>query len=159
MACSDITLTVTPDLKLPGTGRLVHVDLTAGRRRLGGSALAHAYGQVGDAVPDVAPAALRGMWDATQALLRQRKIAAGHDVSDGGLAVALLEMAFAGNCGVDVELPAPGEGGAFAALFAEEPGLVLEVRWLALMPCQCLNPVSGAQAQAHAKSNHFRLTA
>lgn len=46
VACPDITLTVTPDLKLPGTGRLVHVDLTAGRRRLGGSALAHAYGQV-----------------------------------------------------------------------------------------------------------------
>lgn len=88
-------------------------------------------------MPDVAPAALRGMWDATQALLRQRKIAAGHDISDGGLAVALLEMAFAGNCGVDVELPAPGEGDAFAALFAEEPGLVLEVRRLALTPCQC----------------------
>ncbi len=45
VACPDITLTVTPDLKLPGAGRLVHVDLTGGRRRLGGSALAHAYGQ------------------------------------------------------------------------------------------------------------------
>ena len=47
VACPDVTLTVTPDLKLPGAGRLVHVDLTGGRRRLGGSALAHAYGQVG----------------------------------------------------------------------------------------------------------------
>ncbi|KAK9837421.1 hypothetical protein WJX81_001177 [Elliptochloris bilobata] len=127
VACPDITLTVTPDLKLPDEGRLVHVDLTGGRRRLGGSALAHAYGQIGDEVPDVAPGALRGMWDATQALLRQRKISAGHDVSDGGLAVALLEMAFAGNCGLHAGLPAPAQGGAMAALFAEEPGLVLEV--------------------------------
>jgi len=54
--------------------------------------------QVGDEVPDVAPAALRGMWTATQALLRQRRISAGHDVSDGGVAVALLEMASRWSC-------------------------------------------------------------
>ena len=112
--------------------------------------------QVGDVVPDVAPAALRGMWDATQALLRQRKIAAGHDVSDGGLAVALLEMAFAGNCGVDVELPAPGEGGAFAALFAEEPGLVLEVRWLGLVLCHRPSPASAAKGTGDCNASHFR---
>ena len=47
VTCPDITLTVTPDLKLPGTGRLLHVDLSRGRRCLGGSALAQAYGQVG----------------------------------------------------------------------------------------------------------------
>lgn len=45
-----------------------------------------------------------------------------------------------------MELPAPGKGSAFAALFAEEPGLVLEVRWLAVMPCHYPNPVSGADA-------------
>ena len=44
--CPDITATVTPDLKLPGTGRLLHVDLAAGRRRLGGSNLAQAFSQV-----------------------------------------------------------------------------------------------------------------
>jgi len=53
VACPDITLTVTPDLKLPGAGRLVHVDLTGGRRRLGGSALAHAYGQARPPAPAV----------------------------------------------------------------------------------------------------------
>jgi phosphoribosylformylglycinamidine synthase len=46
VTCPDITLTVTPDLKLPGTGKLLWVDLGGGRKRLGGSALAHAYGQV-----------------------------------------------------------------------------------------------------------------
>ncbi len=63
-------------------------------------------------MPDVAPSALAGMWEATQALLRARRISAGHDISDGGLAVALLEMAFAGNCGVEAVLPAPDAGGA-----------------------------------------------
>ena len=48
------------------------------------------------------PEALRGAWETTQRLLRIRKIAAGHDISDGGLAVALLEMAFSGNTGIDV---------------------------------------------------------
>ena len=58
--------------------------------------------QVGDEVPDVSAAALEGAWEATQSLLRQRLISAGHDVGDGGLAVTLLEMAFAGNCGLQV---------------------------------------------------------
>jgi hypothetical protein len=51
VGCPDITLTVTPDLKLPGSGRLLWVDLSGGRKRLGGSALAHAYGQVQHACP------------------------------------------------------------------------------------------------------------
>ncbi len=67
--------------------------------------------QVGDEVPDVAPSALKSAWDATQLLLRQRKISAGHDISDGGLATTLLEMSFSGNTGISVrcftELPLP----------------------------------------------------
>lgn len=47
VGCPDITLTVNPALRLPGTGRLLHVDLAAGgSRRLGGSALAQVYSQV-----------------------------------------------------------------------------------------------------------------
>ena len=46
VGCPDITQVVTPDLKAPGASALLHVDLGAGRRRLGGSALAQAYGQV-----------------------------------------------------------------------------------------------------------------
>ena len=51
----DITKVVTPDLKLGEAGALIHVDLAAGRRRLGGSALAQAYDQLGDQTPDVTP--------------------------------------------------------------------------------------------------------
>ena len=35
---------------------------------------------------------------------------AGHDVSDGGLIGSVLEMAFAGNCGVKVDIPAAATG-------------------------------------------------
>ena len=105
VGCPDVTKVATPDLKLAGKGGvLLHVDLAGGAdgapapgvRRLGGSALAQAYAQVGDESPDVAPASLRAMWGAVQALLERRAVSAGHDVSDGGIATTLLEMAFAG---------------------------------------------------------------
>jgi phosphoribosylformylglycinamidine synthase len=125
--CPDITLTVTPDLKLPD-GVLLHVDLAAGKRRLGGSALAHAYGQIGDETPDMDNVPMfKAAFEVTQKLLQERKISSGHDISDGGLVTALLEMAFAGNVGVSAQLPSPAAGGAMAALFAEELGLLLEV--------------------------------
>ncbi|KIY99597.1 phosphoribosylformylglycinamidinesynthase [Monoraphidium neglectum] len=133
VGCPDITKVATPDLKLAQSGGvLLHVDLANGLRRLGGSALAQAYAQLGDESPDVDPAQLKGMWGAIQALLERRTVSAGHDISDGGIATTLLEMAFAGNCGLSVDLPLPTnqlpEGqAALAALFAEELGLVLEV--------------------------------
>ena len=49
-----------------------------------------------------------------------------HDRSDGGLFVTLLEMAFAGHCGLDIALPA-ARGNALAQLFAEEPGVVVQL--------------------------------
>lgn len=58
--------------------------------------------QLGDESPDVEASTLAAAFNATQALLRRRLISAGHDISDGGIAVALLEMAFAGNTGIQV---------------------------------------------------------
>ena len=60
--------------------------------------------QVGDSSPDVSPADLALVWEVTQSLLRRKAISAGHDISDGGIAVALAEMAFAGNTGIKVGL-------------------------------------------------------
>jgi len=127
VTCSDITQTVTPDLKRPGTGRLVYVDLGAGKDRLGGSALAHVYGQLGSDPPDVDdPKLLAAAFKAVQRLIAEGRVRAGHDRSDGGLITTLLEMAFAGDCGMEVDL-GTGAHGPIAALFSEELGLVLEV--------------------------------
>ena len=133
-ACPDITLTVTPDLKFPDAASIVYVDLSGGNHRLGGSALSTVFGQVGDCCPDLDdPSLLARCFDCIQALLDSRSLSAGHDRSDGGLLVCALEMAFAGNCGLNLSLPAidvDGVGGGSTVLellFAEELGLLLEV--------------------------------
>ena len=124
----DITKTVTPDLKHPGSGRLLYVDMGGGRNRLGGSALAHVYEQIGNESPDIEDAnLLKDTFNTIQQLIAKESIASGHDRSDGGLITALLEMAFAGNCGIDIDLPQGDAADPFAVLFAEELGLVLEV--------------------------------
>merc|ERR1719359_289262 len=126
----DVRIKVTPDLKTSGDGVLLYIDLGIGPPTLGGSALAQVLGQVSHGVaPDVNVAALRAAFTATQRLVSGGLIAAGHDRSDGGLLVALLEMAFAGNRGISVSLPAAGaKEGMFCQLFSEAPGLVYEVR-------------------------------
>lgn len=60
------------------------------------------YSQLGDDTPDVEVSSLKAMYNTTQSLIADDKIAAGHDISDGGIAVTLLEAAFAGNCGLQV---------------------------------------------------------
>ncbi len=103
--CPDITKVITPDIKRPGRSKLLHIDLGAGKHRLGGSSLAHVYGQIGDESPDVEdPGLLKRSFEVVQTLIDEGLILSGHDVSDGGLMVTLLEMAFAGNCGLDVNI-------------------------------------------------------
>ncbi|KAB1266424.1 Phosphoribosylformylglycinamidine synthase, partial [Camelus dromedarius] len=127
--CPDITATVTPDLKHPKErGHLLYVPLSPGQHRLGGTALAQCFSQLGEQPPDLdLPENLVHAFSITQGLLKDRLLCSGHDVSDGGLITCLLEMAFAGNCGIEVDIPAPGVD-ALPVLFAEEPGLVLEVQ-------------------------------
>jgi phosphoribosylformylglycinamidine synthase len=120
----DVRVKVTPDLKLPGNA-LILIDLSGGNARLGGSALAQAWQQVGDETPDVDDAGLLGRaFAAVQELVGGGRIASAHDRSDGGLITAVAEMAFAGNLGVDIELSSDAD--TLATLFAEELGVVLE---------------------------------
>lgn len=127
VTCPDITLTVTPDLKLGDDGVLLHIDLAKGRRRLGGSALVQAFDQIGDESPDLDDILyLKKTFEAIQGLLGHGLISAGHDISDGGIIISILEMAFAGNCGVQLDLTSRGET-LLHLLFAEELGLILEV--------------------------------
>jgi phosphoribosylformylglycinamidine synthase len=127
VTCPDITKTVTPDLECPESGStLLFIDLGGGKARLGGSALAQVYNQVGDESPDVEDfAVFKKAMLVTQDLIDRRAILAGHDRSDGGLAVTLMEMAFAGNCAIDVTLPASAD--EIEMLFNEEAGIVIEV--------------------------------
>ncbi|KFE71068.1 Phosphoribosylformylglycinamidine synthase, synthetase subunit protein [Hyalangium minutum] len=125
----DVRQSLTPQLREPaGDTRLLFIDLAKGRQRLGGSVLAQVYEQVGAECPDVEdPALLRGFFAALQELNAAGRVLAYHDRSDGGLLATLAEMAFAGHCGLDVDVAALG-GEAPAALFNEELGAVLQVR-------------------------------
>ena len=150
----DATAHLTPQLRTDvGDSDLILIDLGLGKNRLGGSSFAQAYKQVGDRCPDApAAAALSAFFDTVQALNADGKLLAYHDRSDGGLFATLCEMAFAGHCGMDLDmdelclgqirhevenegLPEPGkldESGysarVFNVLFNEEAGAVLQVR-------------------------------
>lgn len=122
----DIEKVVTPDLK--GSGCLGFINIGGPYRRLGGSALAQALGQVGDDSPDVdslnGVSVLAGAFEAIQELIDKGLITAYHDRSDGGLITAVAEMCIAGNRGVTLRFNRGIE--PFSELFCEEAGMVFE---------------------------------
>jgi phosphoribosylformylglycinamidine synthase len=127
----DARRTLTPELRTDaGPSQLLLIDLGAGRNRLGGSCLLQCYGQLGDAPADLdQPASLLALFECVQGLARDDLVLAYHDRSDGGLIVSALEMAFAGGCGLELDLDQlPGRGSPLALLFSEELGALLQVR-------------------------------
>ncbi len=123
----DVRRTVTPQLSTEDNALLL-IDLGKGHNALGATALAQVYRQLGDKTADVRDVQqLKGFWNAMQALVAEGKLLAWHDRSDGGLLVTLAEMAFAGHCGVNVDIAALGQD-HLAALFNEELGGVIQVR-------------------------------
>ncbi|TVL53651.1 phosphoribosylformylglycinamidine synthase [Shewanella algae] len=127
-AVRDIRNTVTPELRTDkGETVLLLADLAKGKTRLGGSCLAQVFGELGDIAPDLDQAAvLKGFFEVTQQLVAERSLLAYHDKSDGGLFTTLVEMAFAGHTGLNVDISALA-GSALARLFNEELGAVLQV--------------------------------
>ena len=128
----DSRKTLTPELRTDqGDTDLILLDLGNGQNRIGLSALAQVYGEVGQSVPDVDhPEQLVAFFAAIQELNKQSLILAYHDRADGGLFATVAEMAFAGHCGLDINLDmlAGGTTELAAALFAEELGAVIQVK-------------------------------
>ncbi len=131
-AVEDIRKTVTPELRIDqGDTRLVAIDLSKGKNRLGGSCLAQVYKQLGKETPDVdCPETLKNFFNAMQTLVRDEKLIAYHDISDGGLFTTVVEMAFAGHTGVDIDLSklTSTSGNDVDVLFSEELGAVIQIR-------------------------------
>ncbi|MEK7638751.1 MAG: phosphoribosylformylglycinamidine synthase [Patescibacteria group bacterium] len=122
----DITKKVTPDIKKPGEGALALIDLGQGKNRLGGSALAQAFNQLGNEPPDVEnPTLLKNAFLAVQQMIDEGLILALHDRSDGGLITAVAEMCMASQCGFSVSIPHAAS--ALRSLFGEELGFVIEL--------------------------------
>lgn len=128
----DVRQTLTPQIRMEqGETELVLIDLGRGRNRMGGSALAQVYGQVGNNAPDLDDTeTFKSFFTFIQELNLNDKLLAYHDRSDGGLFVTLLEMAFAGHCGLAVDLHniCINTSDIAAALFNEELGAVIQIR-------------------------------
>jgi phosphoribosylformylglycinamidine synthase len=149
---ADARRTLTPQLRaLHENTVLVLIDLGRGRNRLGGSALAQVYGQLGDCAPDVdEPQKLEAFFDTVQALNATGLLLAYHDRSDGGLFVTLSEMMFASHVGVTVDIDSLADTeGALAALFNEELGAVLQVRRRDLVAVEEAFEAAGLAAECH----------
>jgi phosphoribosylformylglycinamidine synthase len=151
-AVGDVRRSLTPQLRTDGGDtELVLVDLGNGRQRLGGSIFAQVTQQIGNDAPDVEqPEQLAAAIRALCSLAAQGRVLAYHDRSDGGLFAAVCEMAFAGHCGVSLNVdvlamdPVASDWGDFKirpeqvsvrrdeqtlrALLNEELGLVIQVR-------------------------------
>ena len=124
--CDDVRTVLTPVLSPREDTALLLVDVGRGQDRMGGSVLAQVWNQMGQATPDVAPADLSALFEFVTTAKNEGWVLAYHDRSDGGLLVTLLEMAFAGRCGLQVDLDIAPEQ-ANARLFSEEVGVVMQV--------------------------------
>ena len=133
-AVKDVRKTLTPLMDFSENGRadLVLIDLGRGRCRLGGSIVAQVYESIGRETPDLDdPKLLRAFWELIQTSHDDNYLASYHDRSDGGLAITLLEMAFASGASLSISLPsgqASGQASDLAVLFSEELGAVVQVR-------------------------------
>ena len=123
----DVRKTVTPQLCTDQDNLLLFIDLSKGHQALGATALAQVYRHLGKRTADVHDAyELAAFYQAIQTLIAENMLIAYHDRSDGGLFVTLAEMAFAGHCGIDVDIHTLGSD-VIASLFNEELGAVIQI--------------------------------
>ncbi|RKF60852.1 putative phosphoribosylformylglycinamidine synthase [Golovinomyces cichoracearum] len=133
---SNVRNTWTPALKRNedfGETILIYVDLANGHKALGGSALAQAFGQIGNEAPDLRDTDLLiDFYDAITQLHQSDIVLAYHDISDGGLITTIAEMMFAGRCGSEISIDSISESDSLdhilETLFNEELGAVFQVK-------------------------------
>ena len=127
---SDIRKIVSPVLAHDKNSYLYYIDFSFDTLKLGGSAFAQALNKLGDEVPTVKDAEyFRDAFNAVQSAIEQRLVLAGHDISAGGMITALLEMCFANvEGGLEVDLDGINEADIVKILFAENPGILLQVK-------------------------------
>jgi phosphoribosylformylglycinamidine synthase len=118
----DLRLCVTSDFKREGDS-IVLVGRTA--NELGGSEYFRLRKKAGGRVPAVDALGLRASMDHLLQAMKARTVAACHDLSDGGLAVAAAEMCLGGDVGADLDTAAMDPARWDVQLFSQSNG-----RWL-----------------------------
>ena len=127
---SDIKKIVSPVLAQDKNTSIYYIDFSFDTLKLSGSAFAQALNKLGNEVPTVKdPEYFRDAFNAVQDAIEKRLILAGHDISAGGMITALLEMCFANvEGGLDVNLDKISESDIVKILFAENPGILVQVK-------------------------------
>ena len=127
--CDDITKVVEPVLQKDG-GDIYYINLSKDNYKLGGSSFAQILNTIGNEAPTVVDSTyVKAVFNTMQKAIRKGLILAGHDVASGGLITTLLEMCFADvNLGVTLDLTALGEADSIKLLFAENAGIVVQVK-------------------------------
>jgi phosphoribosylformylglycinamidine synthase len=127
---SDVKKVVSPVLVNDEKSAIYYIDFSFDSHKLGGSVLAQTLNKIGDDVPTVKDAEyFKAAFDSIQEMIGQNLILAGHDISEGGLITALLEMCFANTQGgLNVNLDYIAENSLVTMLFAENPGVLIQVK-------------------------------
>ncbi|RRD75990.1 phosphoribosylformylglycinamidine synthase [Tannerella forsythia] len=127
---SDIRKIVSPVLVRDKHTYIYYIDFSFDALHLGGSAFAQSLGKVGSEAPTVKDYDyFRDAFHTVQEAINKGLILAGHDISAGGMITALLEMCFANvEGGLEVDLNAIAEEDIVKILFAENPGILVQVK-------------------------------
>ncbi len=125
---SDVKKIVGPVLVKEADQAVYYIDFSYDTHKLGGSALAQTLNKIGAACPTVQDAEyFADAFNAVQDLIAKGLVAAGHDISAGGMLTALLEMCFANvKGGLSVDLSGIANDDAISVLFAENPGILVQ---------------------------------
>ena len=127
---SDVKKIVSPVLTHDKNTHIYNIDFSFDSLKLGGSALAQVLNKLGNEVPTVKDVEyFRDAFNTVQEAIEQGWILAGHDFSAGGMITALLEMCFANvEGGLEVNLDSISESDIVKILFAENPGILVQVK-------------------------------
>jgi phosphoribosylformylglycinamidine synthase len=127
---SDVKKVVSPVLVNDPETYVYYIDFSFDKHKLGGSVLAQTLNKIGDEVPTVQDAEyFKAAFDSIQEMIGKDLILAGHDISEGGMITALLEMCFANaEGGLNVNLDYIAENSLVTMLFAENPGVLIQVK-------------------------------
>lgn len=127
---SDVKKIVSPVLVHDKNTYIYYIDFSFDSLKLGGSAFAQTLNKLGNEVPTVKDAEyFRDAFNSVQELIEKGLVLAGHDISAGGMITSLLEMCFANvEGGLEVNLDTIAEEDIVKILFAENPGILIQVR-------------------------------
>ncbi len=127
---SDVKKIISPVLVHDKNTYIYYIDFSFDSLKLGGSAFAQTLNKLGNEVPTVKDAEyFRDAFNSVQELIEKGLVLAGHDISAGGMITTLLEMCFANvEGGLEVNLDTIAEEDIVKILFAENPGILIQVR-------------------------------